>query len=94
MKGIIVYPANISDRSDSAPSVSKLGDRHRTPIAPLPQASYAPDLDDPLVAALGDQLVAVWFAENASKLRLPLLTSRSEPGNTPAPKGGTRETRI
>ena len=92
MKCIVVHPNSILAYCDPTPSIETPGDRVRAPNAPLPRASYAPDIDDPLVAALGDQLLAAWLGENAPKLRLPLLTSCSEPGNTPAPNGGTSET--
>ena len=94
MKCIIVHHAKTPNPGDSTHSIRTPLDRPRTPKAPPPRAFPAPGALDSLVAALGDQLLAVWFEENAPKLRLPLLTSRSEPGNTPAPKGGTRETRI
>ena len=94
MNGVIVYAAAARNAIESRPADPLAGDRLSAPNAPLPRASNALDLDDPLVAALGDQLLAAWLGENASKFRLPLLTSRSEPGNTPAPNGGTSETKI
>ena len=94
MSGVIVYSATDVDALEPPPSIHTPGDRTRAPTASGPRTGAAHDAQDSLVAALGDQLLAAWLRENASKLRLPLLTSCSEPGNTPAPNDGTSETRI
>jgi len=89
---VIVYAATaVNADLESRPAGRPAGDRSSAPKAPLPRSSHVLDLDDPLVAALGDRLLAAWLGENSSKLRLPLLTSCSEQGNTPAEKGGTSE---
>ncbi len=94
MNRVIVYTTTAANPGEFPPANGPSGDRLRAPNALAPRAASAPDAVDPLVAALGDQLLAAWLAENASRLLPTLLTPASEPANTPGPKSNSSEART